>query len=320
MKYECEMIKDLLPLYKDGVCSASSTKAVEEHISECPECTKILEELKDTVIDEMMIKEKEEVLSSQANFFKRKSAMIGCIIAGVFALPILICLIANLATGHGLSWFFIVLAAMLIPTSLLVVPLLLPKNRMFFTMSSFTLSVILLLAVCSILSGGTWFFVAASAVLFGLSVCFSPFIVNRRPVKDHLGNVKGLTAMAVCTMTFFLMMFCIGLYVVSPLYNRLAFIISVPCVILFWILFLIIRYLPGNAWIKAGTAVAAFGIVGYAAAKLILYLLTITAPAGENIVYTDNSLGMVIPCAVIGAILVIVGFLKKEKTTGQAAV
>ena len=29
MKYECDIIEDLLPLYKDKACSAASSKAVE---------------------------------------------------------------------------------------------------------------------------------------------------------------------------------------------------------------------------------------------------------------------------------------------------
>ena len=32
MKYECEVIRDLLPLYADDVCSAGSRKMVEEHL------------------------------------------------------------------------------------------------------------------------------------------------------------------------------------------------------------------------------------------------------------------------------------------------
>ena len=38
MKYPCAMIQDLLPLYLDGVCSEESKKAVEQHLSECPDC------------------------------------------------------------------------------------------------------------------------------------------------------------------------------------------------------------------------------------------------------------------------------------------
>lgn len=38
MKYTCDMIQDLLPLYLDGVCSEESKKAIETHLSECSEC------------------------------------------------------------------------------------------------------------------------------------------------------------------------------------------------------------------------------------------------------------------------------------------
>ncbi len=38
MKYPCEMIQDLLPLYLDGVCSEESKIAIEKHLSECSAC------------------------------------------------------------------------------------------------------------------------------------------------------------------------------------------------------------------------------------------------------------------------------------------
>lgn len=41
MKYDCGLIKDLLPLYCDGVCSEQSKNAVEEHLEECEGCRKI---------------------------------------------------------------------------------------------------------------------------------------------------------------------------------------------------------------------------------------------------------------------------------------
>ena len=38
MKTSCNVIKDLLPLYHDGVCSRESRELVEEHLKECEEC------------------------------------------------------------------------------------------------------------------------------------------------------------------------------------------------------------------------------------------------------------------------------------------
>lgn len=38
MKYPCDMIQDLLPLYLDGICNEESKKAIETHLSECSDC------------------------------------------------------------------------------------------------------------------------------------------------------------------------------------------------------------------------------------------------------------------------------------------
>ncbi len=38
MKYPCDVVRDLLPLYQDGVCSAESRKLVEAHLAECESC------------------------------------------------------------------------------------------------------------------------------------------------------------------------------------------------------------------------------------------------------------------------------------------
>ena len=46
MKYKCEMIRDLLPLYIDEVCSDESRKIVEDHIKECPECASLTDSMR----------------------------------------------------------------------------------------------------------------------------------------------------------------------------------------------------------------------------------------------------------------------------------
>ena len=42
----CNIVKDLIPLYIDGCCSEESGKIVEEHIRECDECKKLFEDMK----------------------------------------------------------------------------------------------------------------------------------------------------------------------------------------------------------------------------------------------------------------------------------
>lgn len=43
MKISCDIIRDLLPLYHDDVCSIDSCKLIEEHIDHCEECKAELE-------------------------------------------------------------------------------------------------------------------------------------------------------------------------------------------------------------------------------------------------------------------------------------
>lgn len=45
MTIQCKIIEDLLPLYHDGVCSAESRAMVEEHLSQCEHCRKLLHQI-----------------------------------------------------------------------------------------------------------------------------------------------------------------------------------------------------------------------------------------------------------------------------------
>ena len=188
MKMECEVIRDLLPLYADEVCSEKSRSLVDEHLAACPECEAILRELKRNDIESGLKDEKDGVIAHQAIRFKRRSAAVGSLIAGLFMIPVLVCLIVNLASGHGLDWFFVVLAALGVTASLTVVPLTVAEDRLLWTFCAFCVTLTVLLGVCSLYSGGKWFLTAASASLFGLALIFLPFVVRARPVKRLIGG------------------------------------------------------------------------------------------------------------------------------------
>ena len=50
MKMECEVIRDLLPLYADDACSEQSRFLVDEHLAECADCRGMLLRLRETAI------------------------------------------------------------------------------------------------------------------------------------------------------------------------------------------------------------------------------------------------------------------------------
>ena len=57
MGKECGIIKDLIPLYVDGVCSDESRAKVEEHIEHCPDCLMTMERMKSELVLPMEGKE-----------------------------------------------------------------------------------------------------------------------------------------------------------------------------------------------------------------------------------------------------------------------
>lgn len=216
MNKNCEVIRDLLPLYADDVCSGRSRELIEEHLQECPDCSAMLEKLRTHKIETDLQEEKEQVIEYQAKRFRRRSATVGSVVSGLFMIPVVVCLIVNLASGSPLGWFFIVLAGLAVAASLVIVPLMMPENKLFWTFCAFTMSLLLLLAVTCFYSHGNWFFTAASAVLFGLSVCFLPFLIRAKPVREMIGGFsRPLLVLAVDVILFANMMNMISLWTKS---------------------------------------------------------------------------------------------------------
>lgn len=68
MKISCEIVKDLIPLYYDEVCSSESRIAVDEHIQECENCKNYLDSMKNDFIQNDTGK---EIELSKADTLKR---------------------------------------------------------------------------------------------------------------------------------------------------------------------------------------------------------------------------------------------------------
>lgn len=84
---KCNVIKDLLPLYVDNVCSSDSKEMVEEHLKTCPDCQKELEFFKGMDFKEVEKKEKKEfqLFSKSINRKMYKKVVIGAVV-GAFVL------------------------------------------------------------------------------------------------------------------------------------------------------------------------------------------------------------------------------------------
>lgn len=261
IKIDCELIQDLLPLYQDGVCSGSSRRAVEEHLKGCDNCMGMARKLGNYEVNEVLMQEKNTVLKTHEKMERRRTLTVGMVTAGVLMVPVIVCLICNLAIGHALDWFFVVLAAMLLTASLTVLPLVVQKQRGVWTIAGFTGSLLLLLLVCCIYTHGNWFLVASASCVLGISVFFAPYVICNIPLPQFFSDKKGLSVMVWDTMWLYALIGVCGVFVKGGAYYwHVGLLTTTYCIWLPWFIFLVCRYFKANRWIKAGLIVIASGV------------------------------------------------------------
>ena len=93
MKNECNIIRDILPLYVENMVSDETSAFVKEHIEKCPECATELENMKAGAKVEELSAETQNKLESEVQKsliairkkFRKKVFRIASIIAGIVA-------------------------------------------------------------------------------------------------------------------------------------------------------------------------------------------------------------------------------------------
>lgn len=90
---KCEMIRDLLPLYIDGLTSAESNKEIEKHLKSCKECRKYYQEMTGEIQEVVPITEEEiedaQIMKKMARK-KRKTILAGVVGGIVLLLAVII--------------------------------------------------------------------------------------------------------------------------------------------------------------------------------------------------------------------------------------
>lgn len=83
MKIYCEIIKDLIPLYHDGVCSQESRTMVEEHLAECDHCKAELQVMDEVVPLNNITQNRKEAEAIKALSKKWRKDMLKSLLKGV---------------------------------------------------------------------------------------------------------------------------------------------------------------------------------------------------------------------------------------------
>lgn len=85
MKVSCEIIKDLLPLYHDGVCSKDSQLMIEEHLTDCEECKAELQAMEKEFLVDSKEKNLSEAMAVEKLSKRWKKGMMKSLLSGVFS-------------------------------------------------------------------------------------------------------------------------------------------------------------------------------------------------------------------------------------------
>ena len=93
MKISCEIIKDLLPLYQDGICSDESRKLIEEHLQSCDECKEILKNMSQTVDISCNMESYEEVADLKNLSKKLNKKMMWSMVKGAFSALVIVAVV-----------------------------------------------------------------------------------------------------------------------------------------------------------------------------------------------------------------------------------
>ncbi|MDF2885891.1 MAG: hypothetical protein K0R23_276 [Lacrimispora sp.] len=310
MKYDCDVIKDLLPLYQDGACSEMTKQIVSEHLQECETCNRVDKLLKNTAYDDMLIKDSQTILKNYVKQERRYSFTIGILAAGILMIPLIVCLILNLAIGHVLDWFFIVLTSLMVVSSFAVIPFITTRYRFAKTVLSFTISLILLLLTCCIYTKGDWFWCASTSSVFGIVIVCLPIILHLWDSDRWATRNKGLLCMIIDTVLLYAVIFVCGIYADIAGYWRISFLITTGYAALIWLLFLIIRYLKCNAVNKTGLCMILIGISASGSNEFIGYILHDPGVSNNVLNYV---IGIII--AGIGLVACVVGGCIKKKNS-----
>lgn len=104
-KIPCDVVRDLLVLYEDNVCSEESRQLIEEHIAECEECKEFYEMAKKEIPVKDAFDETVEILSDAFKKLQRKLTAKRLILSGLIMISVLA---AYMAWGFLQDWVNIV--------------------------------------------------------------------------------------------------------------------------------------------------------------------------------------------------------------------
>lgn len=132
-----------------------------------------------------------------------------------YVVALIPCFICNLAIDKTLSWFWIVVSALLLAFTFTNLPKLIKRNKLIFIPLSQYGALCLLLGACCIYTGGDWFFIPVISVLLGLIIIFAPIYISKLSVFSKIKKYNGFISIAIDFIVLNILLIVINIYTLS---------------------------------------------------------------------------------------------------------
>ena len=143
----CEIVKDLLPLYVDGMVSDVSQKSIEQHLEHCKDCNEVYHNM----AFNMEVEEQPSEVNEVKRFLKKTKRMYFFYgLCGLSFISILVCMIVDLAVNKGITWSLIAGSSCLFADVFLYVILACKKNVDCMIMAVISIGTFVLLSIIQI--------------------------------------------------------------------------------------------------------------------------------------------------------------------------
>lgn len=172
-----------------------------------------------------------------------------------YAIALIPCFICDLAINKGLTWFWIVLSALLLAFCFTNLPKLIKKHKLIIVPLSILLSLCVLLAVCCIYVKGDWFLIAVLSISLGFITIFTPIYISKYKVFNKIKKYADFVSVAVVFIILNILLMVCDFYAVKNGYvsNHWYIKVALPITLFFYLLInllISIRFVKVNKFFK----------------------------------------------------------------------
>ena len=183
-----------------------------------------------------------------------------------YAVALIPCFICNLAINKTLSWFWIVLSALILAFTFTNIPKLIKKHKLIFVPLSMYLAFVLLIGVCCIYTGGSWFFIPTIAVFLGLMMVFAPIYISKYDCFAKIRKYNDFVSVAVDFVILNILLISIDLFTFSNGANHWYLLYALPISLVVYLIInalMCVRFLKLNKLLKTGIILGAIDVLFY---------------------------------------------------------